>query len=57
MNQVQKLKVTFFSLQIIPDDISKRLSGDLSDTDDSLDLSDVLDRAVPFHTLVRDLSN
>ena len=43
--------------QIIPDDIVNRLSGgDLSDaeltTDDSLDPSDVLDRAVPPHTLL-----
>ena len=45
-----------FLFKIIPDDIVNRLSGDLSDTDlandDSLDPSDILDRAVPPHELL-----
>lgn len=46
------------SFQIIPGEISKRLGSatDLSDldaiNDDSLELSDLLDQAVPFHTLL-----
>ena len=41
-------------MQIIPEDIVKRFNsgGDISDNDESLDPSDVLDRAVPFHTLL-----
>ncbi len=46
-----KINHDFF--QIIPEDIVQRLSGgDISDTDDSLDPSEMLDRAVPFHTLL-----